>query len=251
MQFIDLKRQYLQIKDKVHSNIEQVLAHGQFILGPEVEQLEQRLAALVDVPYCIGVGSGTDALQVALMALGIGPGDEIITSPFTFIATFSVIELLGAKPVLVDIDVNTFHMNPVLIEGAITAKTKGILPVDLFGQCADYDAINAIAEKYNLAVIADAAQSMGATYKQRKAGTLGTISCTSFYPAKPLGAYGEAGACFTKDAKLAKAMIQIRNHGQEGTYNHLRLGINGRLDSLQAAILLAKLDVFPVKFWGF
>jgi UDP-2-acetamido-2-deoxy-ribo-hexuluronate aminotransferase len=199
----------------------------------------------VGVQHCIGVSSGTDALLIAMMALGIGPGDEVITTPFTFIATGEMIALIGAVPVYVDIDPRTYNLDPALIEAAITPRTRAIVPVSLYGQCADMDAINAIAERHRLPVIEDAAQSFGATYKGRQSCGLSHIGCTSFFPSKPLGAYGDAGACFTDDESLAKAMREIRVHGQDRRYHHPRIGINGRLDSLQAAVLLAKLAIFP------
>jgi UDP-2-acetamido-2-deoxy-ribo-hexuluronate aminotransferase len=245
MEFIDLKKQQNRIRSTIDANIKKVLDHGQYILGPEVAELEERLADYVGVEHCIGVASGTDALQVAMMALEIGPGDEVITTPFTFIATAEVIVLLGARPVFVDIDPRTYNIDPQLIESAITTKTKAIVPVSLYGQCADMDAINAIADKHGLPVIEDAAQSLGATYKGRQSCSLSTIGCASFFPAKPLGAYGEAGAIFTNDDNLANIMRQIRVHGQDRRYHHARLGFNARLDTLQAAILLAKLDIFP------
>ena len=245
MQFIDLKKQQDRIRNTIEENIKKVLDHGQYILGPEVAELEERLADYVGVEHCIGVASGTDALQAAMMALEIGPGDEVITTPFTFIATGEMIALLGAKPVFVDIDPQTFNIDPQQIEAAITPRTKAIVPVSLYGQCADMDAINAIADKHGLPVIEDAAQSLGATYKGKQSCALSTIGCTSFFPAKPLGAYGEAGAIFTNDDNLANIMRQIRVHGQDRRYHHARIGFNGRLDTLQAAILLAKLDIFP------
>jgi UDP-2-acetamido-2-deoxy-ribo-hexuluronate aminotransferase len=245
MQFIDLKKQQERIRGNIDENIKKVLDHGQYILGPEVVELEERLAEFVGVEHCIGVASGTDALQAAMMALEIGPGDEVITTPFTFIATGEMIAILGATPVFVDIDPDTFNIDPQLIEAAITPKTKAIIPVSLYGQCADMDAIVAIADKHGLPVIEDAAQSLGATYKGKQSCALSTIGCTSFFPAKPLGAYGEAGACFTNDDNLANLMRQIRVHGQDKRYHHARIGFNGRLDTLQAAILLAKLDIFP------
>ncbi len=213
-------------------------------MGPEVAELEQRLADYVGVNHCIAVSSGTDALLVALMALGIQPGDEVITTPFTFVATAEVIALLGAVPKFVDIDPRTYNIDPNLIEAAIGPKTRAIMPVSLYGQCADMDAINAIAERHGLPVIEDAAQSFGATYKGRRSCALSTIGCTSFFPSKPLGGYGDGGACFTDDDDLALLMRQIMNHGQDKRYSHARLGINGRLDSMQAAVLLAKLAIF-------
>jgi UDP-2-acetamido-2-deoxy-ribo-hexuluronate aminotransferase len=225
--------------------MQKVLDHGQYILGPEINELEKKLAAFVGVKHCITVGNGTDALLIAMMALGIGCGDEVITTPFTFIATGESIALLGAKPVFVDIDPRTYNIDPTKIEAAITKKTKAIMPVSLYGQCADFDVINAIAAKHNLPVIEDGAQSLGATYKGRQSCGLSTIGCTSFFPSKPLGCYGDGGACFTNDDVLAKAIREIRVHGQDRRYNHPRLGVNGRMDTLQAAILLAKLELFP------
>ncbi|MGB6977483.1 MAG: DegT/DnrJ/EryC1/StrS family aminotransferase [Gammaproteobacteria bacterium] len=245
MKFIDLKTQYQELQATIDQRIRQVIEHGRFILGPEVKELEERLAQQVGVKHCIAVANGTDALLIALMALGIGPGDEVITSPFSFIATAEMVVLLGAKPVFVDIEPYTYNLDPNLIAAAITPRTKAILPVNLYGQCADFDAINAIAHRHGLPVIEDAAQSIGATYKGRQSGSLSTMGCTSFFPSKPLGCYGDGGACFTNDDQLAKRLHQIYNHGQEGRYNHVILGINSRLATLQAAILLAKLDVFP------
>ncbi len=244
MQFIDLKTQYQRIKDSIQANINQVLEHGQFILGPEVKQLEHQLADYANVKHALAIANGTIAIQVALMALELKPGDEVITTPFTFIATVSMLLLMGLKPVFVDIDEKTFNIDASKIEEKITAKTRAIMPVDLYGQCADYDVINQIAKKHNLFVLADAAQSYGAKQNDVLVGNLATITSTSFYPAKPLGAYGEGGACFTNDPELAIKMRKIHNHGQEGTYNHLCLGVNARLDSLQAAILLAKLTIY-------
>ena len=242
--FIDLDTQQKRIKTDLDRRIQSVLSHGQYIMGPEVRELEERLADYCGVSHAIAVSSGTDALLIAMMALEIGPGDEVITSPFTFIATGEMIALLGALPVFVDIDPNTYNLDPGLIEAAITPKTKAIMPVSLYGQCADFDAINAIAAKYNLPVIEDGCQSFGATYKGRKSCALSTIGCTSFFPSKPLGCYGDGGACFTSDELLAKRMRQIMSHGQDRRYHHPVLGINGRLDTLQAAILLAKMEIF-------
>lgn len=242
--FIDLKTQYNVLEENIKSRINKVLEHGQYIMGPEVAELEERLANYVGTKYCITASSGTDTLLIAMMALGIGTGDEVITTPFTFIATGEMIALLGAKPVFVDIDPKTYNIDPSKIEAAITSKTKAIMPVSLYGQCADFDAINAIAEKHNLPVIEDAAQSFGATYKGRKSCALSTIGSTSFFPSKPLGAYGDGGALFTNDDALAKAMREIRVHGQEKRYYHSRIGLNGRLDTIQAAVLLAKMDRF-------
>ncbi|MBK1645972.1 aminotransferase DegT [Thiocapsa imhoffii] len=245
MQFIDLKTQYRLIQDDVKARIDRVLEHGQYIMGPEVEELEAALATFVGARHCIGLSSGTDALLAALMALEIGRGDEVITTPFTFIATGEMIALLGIRPVFVDIDPVTYNLDPNRIEAAITGRTRAIMPVSLYGQCADMDAIQAIATAHRLPVIEDAAQSFGASYNGRHSCNLSTIGCTSFFPAKPLGAYGDAGACFTNDADLAKRIKEIRNHGQDRRYHHPRLGLNGRLDTLQAAILLSKLQLFP------
>ena len=245
MQFIDLKAQYRRVEVDVNQRIQTVLNHGQYILGPEVVELEQQLAEFVGVKHAIGVSDGTTALLIALMALGIGVGDEVITTPFTFIATGEMIALLGAKPVFVDIDPQTYNIDVNKIESAITSKTKAIMPVSLYGLCADFDAINAIAAKYQLPVIEDGAQSFGASYKGKKSCGLTTIGCTSFFPSKPLGCYGDGGACFTNDDELAKKMREIRVHGQDRRYHHPVIGLNGRLDTLQAAILLAKLAVFP------
>lgn len=242
--FIDLATQQTRIKPELDRRIEAVLKHGQYIMGPEVQELEDRLASYVGVKHCITASSGTDTLLIALMALGIGPGDEVITSPFTFIATGEMIALAGAKPVFVDIDPRTYNIDPAKIEAAITPRTKAILPVSLYGQCADFDAINMLAAKYNLPVIEDGAQSFGATYKGRRSCGLSSIGSTSFFPSKPLGGYGDGGALFTGDDGLAKVMREIRAHGQDRRYHHPRLGINGRLDTLQAAVLLAKMEVF-------
>ena len=245
MQFIDLKAQQARIEAEIQARIQAVLAHGRYIMGPEVAELEQRLADYVGVRHCVGVSSGTDALLVALMALDVGPGDEVITTPFTFVATAEVIALLGAVPRFIDIDPVTYNLDPGRIESAIGPKTRAIMPVSLYGQCADMDAINAIAARHGLPVIEDAAQSFGATYKNRRSCGLSTIGCTSFFPSKPLGCYGDGGACFTDDERLATLMRQVMNHGQDKRYSHPRLGINGRLDSLQAAVLLAKMGIFP------
>jgi len=243
--FIDLKTQQDRIRPQLEEGVHRVLHHGQYILGPEVGELEAKLAEYVGVKHCIGVSSGTDALLVAMLALGIGPGDEVITSPFTFIATGEMVALIGAVPVFVDIDARTYNIDPAKIEAAITPKTRAIMPVSLYGQCADMDAINAVAERHGLSVIEDGAQSFGATYKGRQSCGLSLVGCTSFFPSKPLGAYGDAGACFTDDDALAKLMGEIRVHGQDRRYHHPRIGINGRLDSMQAAVLLAKLPFFP------
>lgn len=243
MEFIDLKSQYQRLKKDIDAGIQRVLDRGQYILGPEVAELEEKLAAYVGAKHCIGVANGTDALQIAQMALGICPGDEVITPSFNYIASAETVALLGAKPVYVDIDPRTYNLDPNLLEAAITPKTKAIIPVSLYGQCADFDFINNIAEKHGIPVIEDAAQSYGATYKGRKSCNLTLIACTSFFPTKPLGCYGDGGAIFTNDDELAKVMRQISRHGQDRRYHHIRLGVNSRLDSLQAAILLPKLAV--------
>lgn len=244
MEFVDLKTQYRALEASIQARIKRVLEGCQFIMGPEIGELETVLAQRTAARHCISCSSGTDALLLALMALGIGPGDEVITSPFTFIATGEMIALLGAKPVFVDIDARTYNLDPKLIERAITERTRAIMPVSLYGQCPDMDAVNEIAERHSLPVIEDAAQSFGAKYKGKSSCNLSTIACTSFFPSKPLGCFGDGGACFTNDDHLAASMREIRNHGQEGRYQHSRLGLNGRLDTLQAAVLLAKLEVF-------
>lgn len=245
IQFIDLKKQYADLKDLINARIQRVLDHGQYIMGPEVRELEEKLEAYIGAKHCITVASGTEALLISLMALGVKPGDEVITTPFTFVATAEVIALLGAVPVFVDVQLDTCNIDPALIEAAITPKTKAIIPVSLYGQVADMDEINAIAARHgNIPVIEDAAQSFGATYKNRKTCNLSTIGCTSFFPSKPLGCYGDGGAIFANDDTLAKAMREIRVHGQERRYYHARIGVGGRMDTLQCAVVLAKLDRF-------
>lgn len=243
IEFIDLKAQQARLKDKIEAGIQNVLTHGQYILGPEVKELEEKLAAYVGAKYCITCANGTDALQIAQMAFGIGPGDEVITPGFTYIATAETVAILGATPVYVDVNPNTYNLDAEQLEAAITPRTKAIIPVSLYGQCADFDAINAIAAKYNIPVIEDAAQSFGATYKGRKSCNLTTVACTSFFPSKPLGCYGDGGAIFTNDDELAKVIRQIARHGQDRRYHHIRVGMNSRLDTLQAAILLPKLEI--------
>jgi UDP-2-acetamido-2-deoxy-ribo-hexuluronate aminotransferase len=245
MQFIDLKTRHKLIGDKINSRIQKVMDHGQFILGPEVRELEQKLAGYTGSRHCVTVSSGTDSLLIALMALGVGAGDEVITVPYSWISTAEVIALLGAKPVFVDIRPDTWNMDETQIEAFITDRTKVIMPVSIYGQCSDMDAINAIAEKHSLPVIEDAAQSFGATYKGKKSCNLSTIGSTSFFPSKPLGCYGDGGALFTNDDELAKKFLWIRVHGQERKHHHPILGLNGRMDTLQAAILLEILEVFP------
>ncbi len=244
IEFCDLAAQQDRIRPALEKSIHRVLHHGQYILGPEVAELEEKLAAYTGAKHCISVANGTDALQIAQMALGIGPGDEVITPGFTYIATAETVALLGARPVYVDIDPRTYNLDPALLEAAISPRTKAIIPVSLYGQCADMDAINAIAARHGIPVIEDAAQSLGATYKGRKSCNLSTIACASFFPSKPLGCYGDGGAIFTNDDALAKVIRQIARHGQDRRYHHIRVGVNSRLDSLQAAILLPKLAVF-------
>ena len=252
MQFIDLAAQQARIRTDLERRIEDVLAHGQYIMGLEVRELEDRLSKFVGVEHCITCSSGTDALLIALMSFGAGPGDAIFTSTFTFIATAEVIALLGATPVFVDIDPRTYNIDSVKLRQAIEEvksegklKLKGIIPVDLFGLPADYDSIMSLAEEYGLFVVEDAAQSFGAIYKGRRAGSLGHVGATSFFPAKPLGCYGDGGAIFINDDKMAEKMTSIRVHGSGNQkYENIRLGINGRLDTIQAAILLAKLEIF-------
>ena len=245
MQFIDLKSRQQLIGDKINTRIQQVMEHGQFILGPEVREVEEKLAQYTGSKHCVTVSSGTDSLLIALMALGVGAGDEVITVPYTWISTAEVIALLGAKPIFVDIRPDTWNMDETLLEAAITDKTKAIMPVSIYGQCPDMDAINQVAKKYNLPVIEDAAQSFGATYKGKKSCNLSTIGSTSFFPSKPLGCYGDGGALFTNDDELAEKFRWIRVHGQERKHHHPILGINGRMDTIQAAILLEILEVFP------
>lgn len=245
MQFIDLKKQYQLHKKEIDQALHQVLDEGCFIMGPPIQKLEKALAEYVGVKHCISVSSGTDSLMIALMALGIGPGDEVITVPFTWISSAEVIGLVGATPVFVDIELDTYNIDVTKIEAAITPKTKAIIPVNLFGQLPDYDAINAIAEKHGLAVLEDAAQSFGATQNGKMSCAMSLIGSTSFFPAKPFGCYGDGGALFTNDDALARTMRAIRVHGGEVRHHHTHLGMNGRLDTMQAAILLAKFPHFP------
>jgi UDP-2-acetamido-2-deoxy-ribo-hexuluronate aminotransferase len=266
MNFIDLAAQRRLIAEKLNANIAKVLAHGQYINGPEVRELENALAVYVGVRHAVGCASGTDALLMALMALEIGPGDAVFTTPFTFIATAEVISLLGAMPVFVDIDPATFNIDPAKLALAIQAVKSNdptlhplpltpnsslliprcVIPVDLFGLPADYDEICAVAARHDLFVIEDAAQSFGGEYKGKKACAFGKIACTSFFPAKPLGCYGDGGMCFTDDDRLVELLRSIRIHGQgDNKYDNVRIGINGRLDTIQAAILLAKFEIFP------
>ncbi len=251
--FIDLAAQQRRIRSEIDRRIGAVLDHGRYIMGPEVAELEGKLADYCGTARCIGCGSGTDALLMALMAYDVGPGRAVFTTPFTFVATAEMIQLLGAEPVFVDVDETTFNLDPAALDRAVVRVTEtrpdlqpaGIIAVDLFGQPADYDAIRAVARKSGLFVIEDAAQSFGGTYQGRRAGSLGDVACTSFFPAKPLGGYGDGGAVLTDDPELADKMVSIRVHGQgSDKYENVRTGINGRLDTLQAAVLLAKLEIF-------
>jgi UDP-2-acetamido-2-deoxy-ribo-hexuluronate aminotransferase len=244
MQFIDLKTQYTALRAPIAKRIQRVLDHGQYIMGPEVAELEAALAARTGAAHCITVASGTEALLIALMALGVGPGDEVITSPFSFASTAEAVVLAGAKPVFVDVDPDTCLIDIALIEAAITPRTRAIMPVSLYGAIPDMDVINAIADRRGVAVIEDAAQSFGATWRGRASGALSTFGCTSFFPSKPLGCYGDGGAIFTSDNTLAQAAREIRVHGQSRRYHHTRIGVGGRMDTLQCAVVLAKLERF-------
>ena len=245
MEFTDLKAQYAALRASVDARIQRVLDHGQYIMGPEVAEMEEALARYTGARHCIAVASGTEALLIALMALDLRPGDEVITTPFTFAATAEMIVLLGATPVLVDIEPDTCNIDATRIEAAITPRTRAIMPVSLYGQCADMDEIAAVAARHGgLPVIEDAAQSFGATYRGRKSCNLSTFGCTSFFPSKPLGCYGDGGAIFTSDDALAQACREIRVHGQSARYTHTRIGVGGRMDTLQCAIVLAKLERF-------
>ena len=241
IEFIDLKAQYAALRDDIAVRMQKVLDHGQYIMGPEVKELEAALVAHTGAKHCITVSSGTEALLIAMMALDLKPGDEVITTPFTFAATAETIVLLGGVPVWVDIEPDTCNIDASKIEAAITPRTRAIMPVSLYGQCADMDEINAIAARHGLPVIEDAAQSYGATYKGRRSNNLSTFGCTSFFPSKPLGCYGDGGAIFTSDDALAQAAREIRVHGQSARYTHTRVGVGGRMDTLQCAVVLAKL----------
>ena len=256
MEFIDLAAQQKRISEKIETNFKKVLRHGKYIMGPEIKQIEEALSHYVGVKHAISCASGTDALLMALMAYDIGPGDAVFTTPFTFIATAEVISLLGATPVFADIDSGTFNIDPQKLEEAVhtlkkrsnggtALRPKAVITVDLFGLTADYDVISSIVKKHNLLLIEDAAQSFGAEYKGKKSCCFGNVACTSFFPAKPLGCYGDGGMCFTDDDHTAEVLRSIRVHGQGGhKYDNVRIGVNGRLDTLQAAILLAKFEIF-------
>jgi dTDP-4-amino-4,6-dideoxygalactose transaminase len=263
MQFIDLKKQQARIREDIEAGLQAVLDHGKYIMGPEVSELERSLAEYVGSDHAVACSSGTDALLCALMALNAGPGDAVLTSPFTFIASAEVISLLGATPVFVDIDPQTFNIDPAglrlalealsdpsashpLPDGAAGLRPKAVIAVDLFGLPAEYEEINSIADEFGITVIQDAAQSFGSEYRGRKACTHSAVGCTSFFPAKPLGCYGDGGMVFTDDPELAEAMRSIILHGKGSEkYDNVRVGINGRLDTLQAAVLLAKMRIFP------
>jgi dTDP-4-amino-4,6-dideoxygalactose transaminase len=264
MHFIDLAAQQERIREQIEANIDAVLNHGQYIMGPEIKSLEEKLAHYVGVKHAISCASGTDALLLALMAYDIGPGDAIFTTPFTFIATGEVISLLGATPVFVDIDPQTFNIDPSKLEPAVAGildchatshplprldaplVPRGLIAVDLFGLPADYDNLNAIAGQHGLFVLEDAAQSFGAEYKGKRACSLAQVGCTSFFPAKPLGCYGDGGMCFTDNEDLREIMMSLRIHGKGmHKYDNIRIGMNGRMDTLQAAVLLAKFEIFP------
>jgi UDP-2-acetamido-2-deoxy-ribo-hexuluronate aminotransferase len=242
--FIDLKAQYAALRESIDARMRAVLEHGQYIMGPEVQELEGKLAEYTGARHCITCASGTEALLIALMALDIKAGDEVITTPFTFVATAEMIVLAGATPVFVDVEEDTCNIDARKIEAAITPRTRAIMPVSLYGQPADMEEINAIGERHGVAVIEDAAQSFGASYKGRRSCNLSTIGCTSFFPSKPLGCYGDGGALFTNDDALAQAMREIRTHGQPKRYYHTRIGVGGRMDTLQCAVVLAKLERF-------
>ena len=245
MQFIDLKTQYNTFKGAIDARIHAVIEHGQFIMGPEVQELEEKLAEYAGVKHCVSVSSGTHSLEIALRALGVGAGDEVITVPFSWISSAEVIPLVGAKPVFVDIEADTFNMDASKLEAAISKRTKAIIPVSLFGQMPDLESINAIAAKYDIAVIEDAAQSFGATRNGKKSCGASLIGSTSFFPAKPLGCFGDGGALFTDDDNTAQIMRAIRTHGGERRHYHTHVGTNGRFDTLQAAVILGKWDGFP------
>jgi UDP-2-acetamido-2-deoxy-ribo-hexuluronate aminotransferase len=244
LEFVDLKSQYAALKEKIAERMQRVLDHGQYIMGPEVKELEDKLAAYTGAKHCITVASGTEALLIALMAIDLKPGDEVITTPFTFAATAEMISLLGGVPVFVDIEPDTCNIDASLIEAKLTHRTRAIMPVSLYGQCSDMDGISTVAARHGLAVIEDAAQSFGATYRGRKSCNLSTMGCTSFFPSKPLGCYGDGGAVFTNDDALAQACRELRVHGQSARYTHTRVGVGGRMDTLQCAVVLAKLERF-------
>lgn len=247
VQFIDLQTQYQTYRQEIDAAMGQVMASAQFINGPQVKELEQTLAAYVGVAHGVGYSSGTDALLAILLAWDIGPGDEVITTPFTFIATAEVIQLLGAKPVFVDVEADTLNLDPNQLTAAITPRTKAIMPVSLYGQCADFDAINAVAQRHGIPCLEDGCQSLGARYRGRPSCGLTQAAATSFFPAKPLGCFGDGGMAFTNDHQLDQKLRMIREHGQSARYRHAVIGINGRLDTIQAAVLLAKFPHFEAE----
>ena len=247
MNFFDLESQQSFIKDKIDKGISDVLSHGKYILGPEVTELEDKLATYTGARYCISCANGTDALQISLMALDVGPGDEVIVPAFSYISPAEAVAILGAKCIYVDVSSHTYNLDVTQIEAAITDKTKAIIAVSLYGQCADFDEINELARRYDLSVIEDGAQSFGALYKGQRSGSLTTIATTSFFPTKPLGCYGDGGAVFTSNEDLAIKIRQISRHGQAERYHHKIIGLNSRLDSIQAAVLLAKLTIFDAE----
>ncbi len=245
MQFIDLQAQYQAYKEEIDRRIAAVLDSSRYVLGPEVAELEEKLASYVGVRHAVAVANGTDALMLCLLALGVKPGDEIICPSFTFMATAEVVSFLGAKPVFADIDEATYNLNPESVEAAMTERTRGVIAVDLFGQCADYDALRALTDARGVFLLEDAAQSFGARYRGRRAGSFGRAAATSFFPAKPLGCYGDGGMVFTDDDALAEAVDSLHVHGKgDDKYDNVRIGINSRLDSIQAAVLLAKFERF-------
>lgn len=243
--YLDLTRQYNAIENQINDITQKILKSGQYILGPEVTECEKKLAEFTGAPYCVTAASGTDALLMALLARDIGAGDEVIVPAFSFFATAEVIALIGAKPVFVDIDPRTFNIDVTQLEGAITSKTKAIMPVSLYGQVADMNTINKVAKTHGLVVIEDAAQSFGALYESQKSCNLSDMGCTSFFPAKPLGCFGDGGALFCQTEEDYNNLLQVRNHGQESRYYHTKIGYNGRLDTLQCGILLVKLERYP------
>lgn len=244
IEFAGITAQGARLRRGIEERIFAVLNHGQFIRGPEVRELEHRLAAFAGVPHCVSCANGTDAIQIALMALGVGPGDEVIVPAFSFFATVEAVLLVGATPVFVDIVPRTYTIDPAQVESAISPRTRAAIMVSLFGQCADFDALESIASTHDIALVEDAAQSFGATYKGKRSCSFGRVACTSFFPSKPLGCYGDGGALFTRESELYDRMLAISQHGQVRRYRHEYVGMNSRLDTIQAAVLLEKLDVF-------
>ncbi len=243
--YLDLTKQYEVLSSKIDSRVKNVLAGGQYILGPEVAECEDKMSQFIGAPYCLTVASGTDALLMALLAYDVKPGDEVIVPAFSFFATAEVVALIGAIPVFVDVEVDTFNIDVKQVESLISKKTKAIMPVSLYGQVPDMDELNEVAMRFGVPVIEDAAQSFGAKYGDKKSCNLSQIGCTSFFPAKPLGCYGDGGAVFCQDKEMYDKLSQVRNHGQESRYYHTKIGYNGRLDTLQCAILIEKLERYP------